>query len=347
MRALRVSGTTPREWGRAHGETFRCEIESITALRMWLVRRYGFASDAAVLALAQRHLPILESFDRDGFDELGGIAEGAALSPAHIVVLNHYTDLRDLDPRTASDEGCSVIYAADAGVLAQTWDMHATAIPYVMLLGVPARAAAPAAWLFSITGCLGMAGLNEAGVAVAINNLYSTDARIGLVWPALVRRALRERTAAEARDVILSAPLGSGHHYMVADPESAFAIETSGQLREVIYRGERPGFVHTNHCLDPAVAARSKVPDTSTTYDRLAVLERDLAARPIADVRDAWRRLGSTEGYPRSVCTNMATPENPHGTATCGAIAFDLRRRLVLAASGLVHNVEPEEFRLP
>ncbi len=35
-----------------------------------------------------------------------------------------------------------------------------------------------------------MAGVNSSGVGVTINNLSSTDARIGVIWPALVRKAL-------------------------------------------------------------------------------------------------------------------------------------------------------------
>jgi len=276
-------------------------------------------------------------------------------------VLNHYTDLRDIGATAAPpggsgvsptddggraglaregppDDGCTIVYAKSAGVLAQTWDMHATAIPYVMML----RTAG--AWLLSLTGCLGMAGFNRNGVAIAINNLHSTDARVGVVWPALVRRALREPSAAAARDAILASPVGSGHHYLVADADSAFGIETSGQLRKVIYAGETDHYVHTNHCLDGDVAKRSRVPAGSTTGDRFDAMSRSVANQPVADVFDAWQRLGSHDGYPRSVCTNMATPQNPHGAATCGGIAVDLRGAFALAAPGFTHNVHPERF---
>jgi hypothetical protein len=94
------------------------------------------------------------------YEELLGIAEGAIVSPEEIVVANHYTDLRDLDPdpanwrlaptqdaddgasarsRELGGDGCSMFFARTptGRILAQTWDMHATAIPYVMVLGVP------------------------------------------------------------------------------------------------------------------------------------------------------------------------------------------------------------------
>ncbi|WP_225154586.1 hypothetical protein, partial [Bradyrhizobium sp. NBAIM08] len=88
--------------------------------------------------------------------------------------------------------------------------MHATAIPFVMMLHVPGADGAPGAWLLSLTGCLGLAGMSAARLAVGINNLYSKDATVGVVWPAVVRRALQLASAPAARDAILTAPIGSG-----------------------------------------------------------------------------------------------------------------------------------------
>jgi isopenicillin-N N-acyltransferase-like protein len=313
---------------------------------------------------------VLERYHAPLHAELLGIAEGAAVSPEAIVVANHYTDLRDLDPDPANwtpaptrddpgggagsergvrdgGDGCSVLWAESptGRILAQTWDMHATAIPYVMVLRVPASADGPAATLLTVTGCLGMAGMNASRVGVAINNLFSTDATLGIVWPAMVRRALHQTSAAAARDLIAASPIGSGHHYFVADREAAYAIEASGTRRKQVFAGGAV-FCHTNHSLDPDVTARSKVPPTSTTFDRMRLLEADLARAPIANLDDAWRRLGSDDGWPRSICTNQATPEAPHGPATCGAIAMNLDTGELWAQQGFIHNVGAETWQL-
>ena len=376
MRILELpAGEPPREWGRIHGESFRGEIQALAAIRIYLCTKVGGFRDAAsVRRAAEAHLPVLERYHAGLYEELLGIAEGAGVPAADIVVANHYTDLRDLDPDPAtwlpaptrdapdgdstgqpgaggaaglSGDGCSVLWAETptGRILAQTWDMHATAIPYVMVLRVPAADGAPAATLLTVTGCLGMAGASAARVGIAINNLFSTDATLGVVWPALVRRALHEPSAAAARDVIARSPIGSGHHYLVADRGGAFAIEASGTRRKVMFGGGS-AYCHTNHCLDPDVAARSKVPDSSTTYDRMRWLEADLARAPVRDLDDAWRRLGSEDGWPRSVCTNMATPESPHGAATCGAIAVNLDTGELWAQQGLIHNVAAERWQL-
>jgi len=374
MRILELpSGKSSREWGQIHGESFRTEIKALSAIRIYLCTKVGgFKSAEQVLVAARAHLPGLETYDHALHAELLGIAEGAGVSPEEIVVANHYTDLRDLDPdpsrwqpapthdvpgatqvgHGADDhglggDGCSVLWSESptGRILAQTWDMHATAIPYVMVLRVPESLAGPAATLLTVTGCLGMAGMNAAHVGIAINNLFSTDATLGVVWPAMVRRALRERDAVAARETIATSPIGSGHHYFVADRTNAFAIETSGTRRKTVFAGGR-AYCHTNHCVDPEIAALSKVPVTSTTHDRMSWLEADLARAQVRDLDDAWRRLGSVDGWPRSICTNMSTPESPHGAATCGAIAMNVDTGELWAQQGFIHNVSAERWKL-
>jgi isopenicillin-N N-acyltransferase-like protein len=182
--------------------------------------------------------------------------------------------------------------------------------------------------------------------------LFSTDATLGVVWPAMVRRALRETRAVAARDLVVRSPIGSGHHYLVADRVHAFGIEASGTRRKVVYDRdserdhEVPArYYHTNHALDPDIAAASKVPTTSTTFDRMRHLEDGRHVK-LDGLDDAWRALGSEDGWPRSVCTNMATPEAPHGAATCGAIAMNLETGDVWAQQGFIHNVAPEKFHV-
>ena len=356
MRVFRYpEGGTWRERGRSHGEAFAGEIRSLADLRVYLCRIVGgFESDEQVLELAREHLPILKLYAADRHEELCGIAEGAATTPEHIVVLNHYTDLRDLGRRGVTEageiigaDGCTVIFAKteSGSVLAQTWDMHASATPYVIALEVPSIGGAPAQTLLSLTGCLGMAGLSSSGVAIAINNLHSCDARVGVVWSALVRTVLSLPSAADARDHILAAPLGSGHHYVVADEGAAFGIETSGAKRQLVFEGDGL-YVHTNHCLEPSVAAASRVPEGSTTFDRLELAASDASSRPITGVQDAFERLGSEAGYPRSVCTNMATAERPHAAATCGALSIEITSRRMLACAGFPHAARPTAFEV-
>jgi isopenicillin-N N-acyltransferase like protein len=351
MRAFELpSGASRREQGRAHGEEFRGEIASLADIRIHLTCRMGGGTRAQVLELADRHLPVLQSFDRELFAELVGIAEGAGVKPEVIMALNHYTDLRDhrFDEAVAgaATDGCSAVWARtpDGSLCGQTWDMHATSLPYVLMLRQPEQGERPAAWVLSLTGCLGMAGINQHGVALCVNNLPATDARIGAAWSAVVRRALDQVSATAARDALLAAPIGSGRHFLVADAEQAFGVEVSGTRCAVVFSGERGHYVHTNHALDPEIAARTQIAPGATTHDRFAFLDQRLSGAQLAGADQLWRLLGSEEGYPRSVCSNQATPEDPHGPATCAGLVMHPAARAVDACAGFTHGARPERF---
>ncbi len=339
-----------------HGESYRADIHAIAGIRLELAVSQGrLESERQVLEVARAHLPVLEAFDRSLSEELLGIAEGADLDPARVVVLNHYTDLKDLGPAAleglAHDEECSAAAARTPSgvVLGQTWDMHGSAAPFVTMLHVPEQEGRPAAWLLSITGCLGMAGMNAAGVGVTINNLRSDDARVGVIWPALVRRMLAEREAEAAKHVLLTAPMSSGHHYLIASATRAYGVETSGVLKSVVFESrwaEDEAYVHTNHCVGPEVAAVSSIAATSTTRERYAWLTRSIAERPLAGAMDLFTRLGSHEGYPRSVCTHLASEAEPHAMLTCAGVVMDLSAKRLWAAPGCIHGATPTELDL-
>jgi hypothetical protein len=60
------------------------------------IEKGSFRDAAEVTAIAALHLPLLAAFSPALYAELLGIARGAATTPEQIVILNHYTDLRDV-----------------------------------------------------------------------------------------------------------------------------------------------------------------------------------------------------------------------------------------------------------
>lgn len=348
MRVVEMNpAATPRQWGRAHGESLRQEIAEIAEIRLALCRQLGgFEDTEALLALARRHMAVLSAFDRDLHEEVLGIAEGSGVDLGRVVILNHFTDLRDLGPAQAGEHGSeeedcttALVRTPEGMLLGQTWDMHGSAADYVVMIHVPACGDVPEAWLLSIAGCVGMTGMNAHGVGVTINNLLSLDARVGVVWPALVRRLLREPDAPSAHKVLMGAPVGSGHYYVVADAEGAFGVETSGQHKRLVFQGADGPHIHTNHCLDATIHACSTVAPESTTHSRYAHLQQSIEARAIDSMADLWSRFADHTGYPHSICTHLATPEAPHAIATCGGLVMNLSARAMWGAQGcLVEN---------
>ena len=315
------------ERGQAHGEHYRAKIRELYEIRCELaLNRSDFGTEENLLKLAEKHLPLAKTFDLPLYEELCGIALGAKLSPAQIVVLNHYTDIRDLTLADLDDGGCSTLFAkTDEGhVLGQTWDMHGSATDYVTLLEIDDEG--DTSILFTITGCVGMTGVNTHGLGMTINNLNSTDAVIGIVWPILVRRCLREKSALAAREIIRAAPIGSGHHYIVADDQNVFGIETSGTQKREIQEGSEKIHLHTNHALDEKIAQKTRVMPTSTTHKRY---------EKMCEIRDRQKISSAEDLYDAfDVVSNKQDAQNRHAVATCGAFVMDLRRARALACKG-------------
>ncbi len=349
MRTLTLTGTDPSQFGEQHGEAFRDDIKAAVELRLRLtLERTDLGSASAVYELARYHLPLLERFDKALYDELRGIARGANLTDEAIVVLNHYTDLRDLgmaDLKRARDEGCSAWFVADDNqrMLGQTWDMHGSATPYALLLKVPSARGEQV--FFTITGCLGMTGMSSWGTALTINNLNSTDATMGVVWPAMVRACVKQENAKAMLRTAMEGKIGSGRHYIFADDTDAYAIETSGTIKREVFASTKgsknntaASWYHTNHCVNADIEERSRILPTSTTLQRFATLKDiDASARP-RTARAMYDAFGKV-----SMPWDQAKPDD---TATCGAIVMDIAHREVLACVGLPHETEPAVVRV-
>lgn len=326
LRILELSSSDPLARGHQHGETMREKIREIAEIRLERTCALSpYKRVKEVLALAQEHVPILDDYDVDLFLEFRGIAEASNISLAHLVVLNHYTDLRDITPQSLRGDvgGCSIIYSpTDKGpILGQTWDIHGSAEPYVVLLKLRDCV------LFSITGCLGMTGLNSHGVGMAINNLSSIDAKIGVVWPALIRKALTKKSATQAQDEIMRAPLGSGRHFAIADSKNFYGIEASGTKKKVVCNDAHQLYFHTNHCLDSEMRKTHVLQKQSTSYERYQQLDEVIRYQDLATPAAVLVALGGV-GLPYD-------PSDPHKTATCGALVMDINQRYVLGCQGI------------
>ena len=343
LHTLELTGLDPARHGEQHGEAFRDSIKEIYAIRLrLLLGRTDLVDEATVLALARHHLPVLERFDAGLYAELQGIARGAGLSPEQLVVLNHYTDLRDLglkDLRTLEaghDPGGCSAWMVDDGkgpqgerFLGQTWDMHGSATPYALLLTIPHERGRQT--FFTITGCLGMTGLSSWGTALTINNLNSLDASVGVVWPALVRGCVAQPTARAGYELAMRSPIGSGRHYIFADDTEAFAVETSGTKKKLVWEKSSSAgsssWFHTNHCVDEEMKATARILPTSTTLARFATLQ----------AKSDGPQMPKTpaEMYAAFADVSMAfSPTSPDDTATCGAVVMDIRRRQAMACVG-------------
>lgn len=270
IRVLDVCGSAAA-MGHTHGTTYAEEIRAYTDDRVKLVMSglwSGGPLDCAdVIDIAASCLPAHERHSPALYEEMLAMADGAGITPAESVIVGGFADFVDTvratrgdnHPATVIEDDCTAFIVPDhradgAGFYGQTWDMHDSATDHVILLRTRSDDA-PAALVFTTTGCLGQIGMNELGVCVGINNLTANDGTAGVMWPSVVRDTLMQTDATAARDVILEAPLAGGHNFMTFDAEGVgYNIEAMPTARPVTPLCDDV-LVHTNHTTTAATDA--------------------------------------------------------------------------------------------
>ena len=317
---------SPRQWGRVHGESYREAIAELVEIRTDLLREKNPSLDATRIEhLAQEQWQATRAFAPELTDELEGIAEGANQSQTALVVLNNYTDFRDI--QLADDQGCSLVFInTDQGPLVgQTWDMHGSAKRFVCCLDIPGPHDSRKV-LFSLVGCVGMMGFTSWRTALGVNNINTDGARPGVLWPVLVRAVLNQPDMQAMVRTLTQAPLTSGHNYLLARGDAAQMWEVAPGLCEMVDEVQpgKTGFMyHTNHCLGEAMCQReTRLAQTSTTHIRFDLLKRKVP--PVQTLDQMYQLMTDHENYPKSICSNFqANSQDP--SITCGGAVANLQ----------------------
>ncbi len=352
IRVLELSGSA-RERGLAHGEQFRDEIREYARDRIDLTCRGVWngrsIERAAVLDLAERCLPAHQEYSPELTAELCAVAYASGCSVPEVLIAGGFTDIVDavyaeLGETTTIEDDCTAVVVADeradgAGFLAQTWDMHASALEHVLLLDIRPDDG-PRALVLSTTGCLGQLGMNEAGICVGINNLSGTEGGVGVTWPHVVRKAMLATEFDAALACITEAPLAGAHNYMLRDGDgrgcNVEAFSTLFELTEL----DDNGLAHTNHPLSAqtqAVSQEKAEPLRGSSEARLRQASSALAQGTIGfeDVVELTR-------HP-ALCY---APAPPLDLATCGAVIMRPRVLDFWACWGPPSEDEYEHFSL-
>ena len=350
IRELRLTGDAVAR-GRAHGEAYGPEIREYCAERVALASDGAWAGRKAtrgdVLGLAERMLPAHRAYAPELYLEMESMAIAADISPAEALITGGFTDfvdaVRAAGGPDVSEDDCTAALVPDScaggsGFLAQTWDMHASATPHVLLLDVRPEDAPPAR-IFTTVGCLAQIGLNAAGIAIGINNLSARDGRIGVTWPFVVRKALETSTIDEALACVVDAQLAGGHNYLLLDGTGrGYNVEAMPTYKAVTALGEQT-IVHTNHPVDAEAALREAARPADlaeSSHRRLALARSMLAGRRIGF--DDLVRLTSE---PSAICRHS---EPPHHMETSGAVIARPRTRELWAVWGLPSENSYERF---
>jgi isopenicillin-N N-acyltransferase-like protein len=298
MRIIEVAGSF-RSMGQAFGEETREAIGELYEARVRnaivQARAYGGRriEEASLIELAKRCVDVLRKWQPPVYEELLGIAEGAAVSLPAVWTMNALTDVRDVaafgDPAwmAAPDDGCTALLADErplgGGVVAgQTWDLATDNLPYVCVLRRRPEAALRTTCL-TLVGCLSLIGLNEAGLAVGTTNIRGADSRPGVGYLDVLHAALAHRSRETAEVTVVSAPRAGAHYYWLADPAGWTALECTARRQAKVAR--TGAYVHTNHMTESVrvhEVAGTPMASSHARHARLSELV-DAAERPLTD----------------------------------------------------------------
>lgn len=224
---LHTFSGTPRQLGRAHGESLR---EAINASLAWYCEHWWQLDREQLAAKVTPYLLNVRRWAPELAVEIEGIAEGANQPALHIMALNARTELR---PHAEALECTSIGVCRGASVagetmLAQNWDWwHA-------LRGHTARvrlepAASTATVCLIEPGMVGKIGLSAHGLGVCLNFLSTPNASPqGLPVHVLCRLLLSCATLSEARTLLQTLPHATSAAYLVGDAHGHLACWEAG-----------------------------------------------------------------------------------------------------------------------
>lgn len=338
MRVLEVFGDST-DLGRGHGETCKSMIRTYTDLRIDLSAQEewsgGIAARDLILQCADETLEHHERFSESLHAEMLAMAEAAGISPQEAVAVGGFTDLVDV-VRARVGAGpeahnCTGMVNPKTGVLAQTWDMHASAGEFVIMLRIDPLMGLDA-YVQTTAGCLGQIGMNEAGIAVGINNLTSTG-KPGVTWPFVVRKMLEQDALDDAIQVVLDADLAGGHNYFVMAPGGEGATIEAMPRNKRVTRANGSTLVHSNHCLHPE------------TSDEEGHHAEENVENSVSRLEVGGEKADDLEAFFADPMIARRS-DDPHGVATCGAVIMEPDTKTMKAVWGIPGDHPWETFQL-
>lgn len=328
----------PRQRGESYGEQARERIGGSVALYAGQLDRFGFRH-GDIGRFAGIFLPRLQEWAPDLVEEMEGIARGAKVDIASILLVNARTEILQLARREkgiADDEpdGCTGAVLLPEStrdgrlIHGQNWDWRAECADTSVVLRIR-RDDGPDILTFTEAGGLARSGFNAAGIGITANYLEcDRDYRdLGIPLPFIRRRALEAAHFAHAIRVVATTPK-SGSNNMILSTAEGFAVDLECAPDEAfpIYP-ENGLIVHANHWQSPIALTKLRemglrdVPDS--LYRDHRVLKLLLRRNGDLAVDDLKQALFDDFGAPFAVCRPAVRKEGGNLSATVAMIVFE------------------------
>jgi isopenicillin-N N-acyltransferase-like protein len=334
VRTFSSPSASPQDRGEAFGAANAPEVGAT-------YERYAELFDAvagtpvALRPLGEEALSAIAAFSADADREIRGIAGGAGLAPWQIAALNARTEILARLGAPARGECSTVVDLRPGGrspLTIQTWDWR------------DALADSWLAWtieypdgrvVHTVTeyGILAKIGVSSRGVGVHMNILqHARDGGpIGAPVHLLARAVLERADDPGAALAVIGAAETSASTVLTivgasAQGTAAVGAELSPHGPRYVLPDPDGLYLHTNHFLDPHLAAHDQAPRLGPdSYLRLDVLRRALRARPAADLDELKGMLADHSAGTGSVCCHV-DPDAPlpDRWATLATVGLDV-----------------------
>lgn len=335
---------TGYEIGCGHGEALRDQIKEFFATA-WDVHAANLAvktDQEGLIAFCHRNAGFLKKYSPELMEELKGVAAGSGLSVENLVFLNSFLEMEDLRPpglggQLLSDRlwGCTTFNVLPkAGkdgkpYLGQTFDMEQYYSKFNVILRIKPKQG-PEVLTYTFAGILGLNGMNSRGVGLVINKVVANDARQGVIYPFVARKALMQERIGDSLGAAIFASRASGVVYQLASADGvAFCAETSAGYYELLPFEEV--IAHTNHYVAPSMR-RYETPNWLShggSYVRSQVANQRLKeAVGQIDPDFLMAMTRDHTNYPRCICTHGWEGEGElTAFTTVAAMVMDLREQ--------------------
>jgi hypothetical protein len=310
-------------------------------------------------------VPVLELFAINAFEELEPLLEAPEGGLLFLQKKEGYTSvpLPAADPGTAPEPAdpeaapprspgpasppmrCSSITVSIPGTTLLAHNEHWLAGDLgnvAVVVDAPDRGR-PAVASPTVVCCLPAVGMNAHGGAQGIGSLTASDDTVGVPRVLVSRSSLeaRDRVDAIRRAAVVGRAGGYGHVYAFAGGDT-FVVETTATQHRVHPEAD----VHTNHYLDPELAAMAPAPSDGSVarFDRLTeLLEERRPTEPEA-VMELLRDHGSS---PQAICLHPDPAEGDEASAVLFSMVADVEQGRMWVAPGNPCEQDYVEIDLP
>ncbi len=331
MRVIRATGT-PRDRGLAVGSALHDEIAASVAFTLAWAAALGAERDRLEAVLAPYDAATVR-FAPDLAILLGGMADGAGVDPVGLRATNAFEELYAvLDPGAtgAPPERCTdaVVPGPDGPLLVHQEQWYAAdADSVAVVVDVPDDG--PAVIAPVVASGLPLVGMNAAGTAVGAMSLTARDERVGVPRMAIARRVLDATDRASAWRTITTPDRAGGYTYALAFADGSTAIVESTATTAA----DLAATTHTNHALDPRVAAACPAPSDASA-SRLTRIRDLTGRRGTWTVDDAGALLGDHGASGQDICVHPDPSEGPEASAIMFGMVADVANRTLWIARG-------------